>query len=134
MPKFSPPESFNFSHPELWPEWKQRFQRFCIATTLDKESREVQVCTLLYSLGKEAEHIVSTFEYTEDGDENRYNIVLEKLDNYFVPKVNVIHERVRFYQRVQKHSESVEELIRSVHELAETCTFGEAKSENIRDF
>lgn len=56
-----------------------------------------------------------------------------KLDNYFMPKVNVIHERVRFYQRVQKQGESVEELIRSLHELAETCAFGEAKSKNIRD-
>lgn len=85
MAKFSPPDGFDFSHPELWPEWKQCFQRFCIATKLDKESGEVQVCTLLYSLGKEAEHIVSTYEYVEDGDENRYNIVLQKLENYFVP-------------------------------------------------
>lgn len=87
----------------------------------------------MYSLGKEAEHIVSTFVYAADGDENRYDIVLEKLNNYFVPKVNVIHERARFYQRVQKQGESVEEFIRSLHELAETCAFGEAKSENIRD-
>lgn len=72
MAKFSPPESFDFSHSELWPEWKQRFHRFRIATKLDKESEEVQVCTLLYSLGKEAEHIVSTFEYAADGIENRY--------------------------------------------------------------
>ncbi|KAI2644440.1 Retrovirus-related Pol polyprotein from transposon opus [Labeo rohita] len=133
MAKFSPPESFDFSHPELWPEWKQRFHRFRIATKLDKESGEVQVCTLLYSLGKEAEHIVSTFVYAAEGDENRYDIVLDKLDNYFVPKVNVIHERARFHQRVQKQGESVEEFIRSLHELAETCAFGEVKGENIRD-
>ncbi|KAI2646083.1 Retrovirus-related Pol polyprotein from transposon opus [Labeo rohita] len=133
MAKFSPPESFDFSHPELWPEWKQRFHRFRIATKLDKESGEVQVCTLLYSLRKEAEHIVSTFVYTAEGDENRYDIVLDKLDNYFVPKVNVIHERARFHQRVQKQGESVEEFIRSLHELAETCAFGEVKGENIRD-
>lgn len=50
-----------------------------------------------------------------------------------MPKVNMLHERVRFYQRVQKQGESVEEFIRSLHELAETCAFGEAKSENIRD-
>lgn len=99
MAKFSPPESFHSSHPELWPDWKHRFHRFRIVTKLDKES-EVQACTLLYSLGKEAEHIVSTFVYVAEGDENRYNIVLEKLDNYFVPKVNVIHERARFHQRV----------------------------------
>ncbi len=102
MAKFSPPESFDFSHPELWPEWKQRFHRFRITTKLDKESEEVQVCTLLYPLGKEAKHIVSTFVYAAEGDKNKYDIVLEKLDNYFVPKVYVKHERARFHQRVQK--------------------------------
>ncbi|KAL1246549.1 hypothetical protein QQF64_034594 [Cirrhinus molitorella] len=63
------------NHPELSPEWKQRFHRFRIATKLDKESKEVQVCTLIYSLRKEAEHISSTFVYAEGGDENRCNNV-----------------------------------------------------------
>ncbi len=72
---------------------------------------EVQVCTLLYSLGKEAEHIISTFVYVTEADENKYDIVLKKLDNYFVPEVNVIHERARFHQHIQKQGESMEELI-----------------------
>jgi len=58
--------------------------------------------------------------------------VLEKLNNYFVPKVNVIHERARFYKRAQKQGESAEEYIRTLYKLAETCQFGTAKIENIR--
>lgn len=133
MAKFPPPENFDFTRPELWPEWRQRFKRFRIATKLHKETEEVQVCTLLYSLGKEAEHVFKTFSFAEEGDENKYEAVLEKLDNYFVPKVNVIHERARFYQRIQKHGERAKEYIRSLHEIAETCSFGGNKNENIRD-
>lgn len=108
MAKFPPPDNFNFSHPELWPEWKWQFHRYRIATKLDKEDGEVQVCTLLYSLGPEAEHIIKTFVYADEGDENEYEVVLEKkLDKYFVPKVHVIHERARFHQQAQKHGESV---------------------------
>ena len=49
-------------------------------------------------LGKESEHVFKTFEFDARGDENKFEAVLNKLDNYFVPKVNVIHERARFHQ------------------------------------
>ena len=77
MAKFPPPDNFDFSRPELWPEWKRRFHRYRIATKLNKEEGEVQVCTLLYSLGSQAEQIVRTFTYNEDGDENNNSIGIQ---------------------------------------------------------
>lgn len=133
MAKFPPPETFDFSRPEHWPEWRQRFQRYRTATKLNLEDGDVQVCTLLYSLGKEAEQVYKTFTFEEREEEDDYEIVLEKLDNYFVPKVNTIHERARFHQRIQRTGETAEEYIRTLHELADTCAFGEVKEENIRD-
>ncbi|KAK6493915.1 hypothetical protein HHUSO_G330 [Huso huso] len=133
MVKFHPPDNFDFSRPELWPEWRQRFLRYRIATKLDKESGEVQVCTLIYSLGKEAENVLKTFTFDTNTDDKDYDIVMRKMDEYFVPKRNIIHERARFHQRVQKQGETIEEYIRSLYELAETCAFGDAKSESIRD-
>ena len=59
--------------------------------------------------------------------------MLDKLDNYFVPEVNVIHEPAHFHQRVQKHGESLEEYIRSLHEMADTCSFADVKNENACD-
>lgn len=133
MAKFSPPDSFDFTHPEQWPEWRQRFQRYRLATKLNLEDGAVQVSTLLYALGKEAEQVFNTLLFAVGEDNEDYDIVLGKLNGYFVPKVNVIHERARFYLRSQKRGESAEEYIRSLYELAETCQFGQAKIENIRD-
>lgn len=134
MAKFQHPGNFDFSHPERWPEWRQRFHRYRIATKLDKEEAEVQVCTLLYSMGKEAEQVYQTFTFGEGEREREdYDNVIRKFDDYFVPKVNVIHERARFHMRVQRPGEMAEEYIRSLHELASTCDFGAAKDENIRD-
>lgn len=76
----------------------------------------MQVCTLLYSLGSEVEQIVKTFVYASAREVNKYEAEEEKVDSYFVPKVNIIHERARFHQRVQKHRESAEECIRSLRE------------------
>lgn len=77
--------------------------------------------------------IVKTFVYAHGDDANKYEIVLEKLDNYFVPKVNVNHDGARFHKRAQKHRESVEEYIHSLRKLAKKCDFGVLKNENIRD-
>ncbi|CAL9695394.1 unnamed protein product [Knipowitschia caucasica] len=133
MAKFPPPDAFDFSRPEHWPEWRQQFQRYRVATKLNLEDGEVQVCTLLYSLGKEAEQVYKTFVFEEGEDDDDYEIVLGKLDNYFIPKVNTIHERARFHQRTQRSGETAEEYIRTLHELADTCDFGRVKEENIRD-
>ena len=39
MPKFNPPECFQFDKPADWSEWKQRFLRFRTATKLDYQAR-----------------------------------------------------------------------------------------------
>lgn len=48
---------------------------------------------MLYALGK-----FNTFVFTEDKDVDDYETVLEKLNTYFLPKMNVIHD---FYLRAQ---------------------------------
>ena len=78
MPKFIPPESFNFSKPGEWPEWKQRFTRFRTATKLNGESDEVQICSLVYAMGAEAETVIKSFVYAEQGDDKKYPKVLDK--------------------------------------------------------
>ena len=76
-----------------------------MATKLKLEDGAVQVNTLLYALGKEVEQVFNTFLFAEDEDADDYETVLEKSNPYFIPKVNVIHERARFYLRAQKHGE-----------------------------
>ena len=41
------PESFSFKHPEEWPKWIRRFERYCLALGLNKKSSEVQVNALI---------------------------------------------------------------------------------------
>lgn len=133
MAKFKPPENFNFEKPGEWPSWRQRFTRFRSATKLSYEDGDVQVSTLIYAMGNEAENIFKTFDFKEDEDENDYETVLERFNEYFVPKRNTIHERACFYQRQQKPDEMAETFIRALHELSVNCEFGEKKNEHIRD-
>ena len=56
-----------------------------------------------------------------------------KIPHHFVPRKNTIHERTKFYQRSQHASESVERFVRTLHDLAAHCNFGDREQEHIRD-
>ena len=95
-------------------------------------------------MGRQAEGIFNSFAFdprpaaTEDvpnppDPRDVFDIVLAKFDAYFIPRKNTIHERTKFYQRSQHAGESVESFIRSLHDLATHCNFGEKEHEHIRD-
>ncbi|KAL1279202.1 hypothetical protein QQF64_025875 [Cirrhinus molitorella] len=133
MLKFSPPESFPFERPSEWPEWKQRFMRYRTATKLTQEDGDVQVSALIYSMGKDAENIFKSFTFDDEDDRDNYEVVIQKFDEHFIPRRNVIYERARFHQRCQRDGETVEAFVRGLYELSEHCDFGELKDEYIRD-
>ena len=129
MAKFEPPTAFNFDRPTEWPEWKQRFSRYRIATGLRTEEGEVQVSALIYAMGAEAEQIFKSFTYDQEDHGTDYDRVLTKFNDYFVPKRNVIYERACFHQRNQKPGESAEAFVRALYDLAEHCGFVENKAQ-----
>ena len=132
MAKFHPPENFDFMRPAGWPEWRERFDRYRKASKLHKEDEDVQVSTLIYALGKEADKVFKTFTFNNAADANKYELVLQKFNDHFLPRTDILHERAKFYNRHQKVGESVEQFHRSLHDLASTCSF-ENLEEAVRD-
>jgi len=76
MAKFKPPQNFNFEKPGEWPAWRQRFTRFRSATKLNYEDGDVQISTLIYAMGNEAENIFKTFVFAEGEEDDEYEVVL----------------------------------------------------------
>ena len=91
----------------------------------------MQVSTLLYCIGSEGERVFTSFKLSED-DGKKFDTVVERFNAYFVPKVNVIHERAQFHSRSQKHEENIEAYVRALYELSENTQF-EKREEAIRD-
>ena len=79
MPGFRPPEEFDFTSPEKWPAWRDRFVRYRLASALHKDDGDVQVAALIYSMGPQAEHIIPTLKLTAV-QTNDFDIVITKLD------------------------------------------------------
>jgi len=80
MAKLNPVENLCFDKPTEWTDWKR----------LNKETGGVQVNSLIYALGSEAENVFKSFTIAAENEK----IVIDKQ--------NVIHERACFYQRVQR--------------------------------
>ena len=89
---FKPSELFNLEKPELWKEWKQRLQG----------TGNLQINSLLYSLGSEAEKVFVQLTFAE-GEADQYDKVLEKLEDNFTPKVNInLYTNAQFFIGVIK--------------------------------
>ncbi len=54
----NPPPKFSFKSVNNWPRWIRRFERFRMATELDKKDQEKQVNALIYTMGDEADDIL----------------------------------------------------------------------------
>lgn len=131
MAKFNPPENFTFEKPTEWPEWKQQFERYRIATKLHKDKGQVQVSCLIYAMGNEAENIFKSFTFAQEEECNDFVIVMGKFNDYFFPRRNTIHEWACFYQRIQRPGEKAECFIRALYDLSEHCEFEATREENI---
>lgn len=147
MAKFDPPEKFSFK-PNEWTEWIEEFARFRKATKLHQEDGDVQVASLLYSMGgRQASKIFKslrfvTREVPDPADAARtiqvqesdtdYDTVVQKFIDYFIPKRNVIHERMMFQERSQKSGETVEEFLRDLQNLVRTCDYRDTEDQ-VRD-
>ena len=130
---FQPPASFDFAAPDQWPAWQQRFSRFRVATKLSEDDGEVQVATLLYSMGPSADSIFENQLGLSADDKKDFAKVIEAFDKYFKPTVNVVHERTKFERVVQRPGQTVEEFLRALHDAAVTCDFKDARDDRIRD-
>ena len=127
-----PPAAFRFNLSDEWAKWKQRFEQFRQASGLSAQSEARQVSTLLYTLGEDSEDVLSSTNISSD-DRKSYSTVMEKLNDFFKIRKNVIYERARFNRRVQLADESVEHFITNLYQLVEHCKYGDLKEEMIRD-
>lgn len=129
------PNNFDFQSPHEWPKWLRRFERFRIASGLNKKNETEQVNLLVYAMGDKSDDIFLSFNLSAD-EAKEYNVVVDKFTQFLVPKTNIIFERSRFNTRVQENGETVEEFITALYKLSENCgyeKFAGLRDEMIRD-
>lgn len=51
------------------------------------------------AMGKEAENIYKSFVFRDKDDKEDFDMVIEKFEQDFIPRRNVIYERAHFHQK-----------------------------------
>nr|XP_058968946.1 uncharacterized protein LOC131795390 [Pocillopora verrucosa] len=90
---------------------------------LDKEDEVRQVATLLAVIGKEANKVFRTFTWASAGDEKKIAPVLKQFEDYCIPRENTIYERFLFFTRDQRESETVDQYMTELRQIAGNCDF-----------
>jgi len=94
-----------------------------LATKLDKEDEARQVATLLAVIGKEANKVFRTFTFSSPEDAKKIEPVQRKFEEYCIPRENTIYERFLFFTRDQHESETIDQYLTELHQIAANCDF-----------
>ncbi|XP_075164707.1 uncharacterized protein LOC142237220 [Haematobia irritans] len=86
---------------------------------------------LLHHLGPDCLEVFNSLDV--DMDSVKYDDLMTRLDAYFIPKVNIVMERHKFFTRKQTNSESIEEYITSLKNLSLSCEFGALREDLVKD-
>lgn len=130
--QLAPPDRFDFNRPSDWTIWIKKFERFRSASDLYLKKDSTQVDTLLYQLGDEGETLLASFKL-EEVEEQNYQTVVDKFNEYFGVEKNTVYERARFFSRKQQEGESTEIFLNELLKLSGTCELGELKESIVRD-
>ena len=113
-------------------KWRTRFELFRQASGLAEKPEEVQVHTLVYCLGDQADNILRSYKLSDD-DVKKYDTVIGQFEEHFVKHRNTIFERAEFNNRRQEQDEPVDTFITALYTLAENCNYGALHDEMIRN-
>ena len=126
MDNLKPPEELDIhgsNKAEQWKQFRERFAVYSVASGLSSKSQEVQAAVFLHVIGSEAHRVYNTFEFDDEGDRKKINKLLEKFENYCLPKKNITLERYSLFTRRQRQGESFDEFITDLRRRASRCEF-----------
>ena len=116
-----------------WRRWKRSFEFFLEAKGITKDLQRKAL--LLHCAGQDVQDIFDTLADPKPVSEHdtAYAKAMRSLVPHFLPQVNVPFERHQFRQAKQEDSETADQFVTRLFQLAETCDFGTTKEEQIRD-
>ena len=118
--------------PELWKQWRERFETYILASGISEKSGKQQCAVLKHVIGADAAAIAKTFSFTEEEQDN-VDVLLNKYDDYFEPIRNVTVERYKFNKRIQQQGESFDSFLTDLRQLVKTCEYGDLTESLIKD-
>nr|XP_049699920.1 uncharacterized protein K02A2.6-like [Helicoverpa armigera] len=127
-----PPTGLKNLSMEEYKKFMTRFEIYRIASGAQTETTETQTALLLHCMGEEAQEIHATFDFEKDQNFN-YEKVIQKFNEYFIPKKNESVNSHLFFTRNQREGETFDSFYTEIKKLSTECEFGNLLDRMLRD-
>ncbi|XP_043467856.1 uncharacterized protein LOC122502051 [Leptopilina heterotoma] len=108
-----------------WNLWKKEFQTYMKITKGVKKPEDEQVAWLKNFIGPVGLKAFEQLSFDNPRDEENMIIVMEKLNQFFLYTKNQKVQRYKFFSKVRKDNESIDEYAKDLQEMAKSCNFGD---------
>ncbi|KAM7285148.1 uncharacterized protein ISCGN_032110 [Ixodes scapularis] len=135
MVELPPPAGLRLSEDtaENWKRFKQRIELYFQATeTKEARSKQQKAAIFLHVAGQEAIDVYNTFNLAES-EKDDYELIVNRFEDYCLPKSNETFERYVFRTRQQTEGESFELFFRDLQLKSKSCNFGVLVESMLRD-
>ncbi|XP_018395382.1 PREDICTED: uncharacterized protein K02A2.6-like [Cyphomyrmex costatus] len=105
-----------------WKRWVQRLQGAFLIFGIKDDAR---VPYLLHYVGPTAFDVLCDRLDPDDPFVQPYDVLVQKLQEFYEPAPLEIAENYRFHQRIQNDGESVQQFVAALHKLSIHCKFGD---------
>ncbi|CAB4017254.1 Hypothetical predicted protein [Paramuricea clavata] len=120
-----------------WKRFYRAWNNYEIAARLrdpnnPSTNKELRTATLLTCIGADALDVFDGLDFANEDERKDIDIVVSKLEKYFIGETNETYERYCFNKRDQKSHETVDAYFAALRTLAKTCNFGNLEDNLIR--
>ena len=115
---------------ENWSYFREQWNDYEIATGLREKNKKIRVATLREIMGKDCCNIHKRLVLEEEKE--RVTSIVDGLEKYFKPTLNVTYERFIFNTCDQKSHKTIDEYVNKLRGLSETYEFGTLRASLIK--
>ena len=98
----------------------------------DRKDSKVKSSILLYCIGPQGREIYNTFTFSQEEENFGYNVIVQKFENFCIPRQNITLLRYKLLTCKQKEGQSFDEFMTQLKKFSTDCEFGELKNALIK--
>ena len=131
-----PPESLSFTGniSQNWKDFEEQMIWFIEGTESTEKSNMAKIGIMLSHAGKEAREVYKTLPWATNGDDKKFDKVIEAFRSYCSPRKHILYERYMFWNIKQEETEGVDSYLTRIKLKLDMCEYAEAvKQDMTRD-
>ena len=120
-----PPEPLRLTrnNSRNWCDFKEQLQWFLAGTESTEKLDAAKIGIMLSHTGKEAQELYKTLPWAAEGDDKKFDKVLEAFERFCSPQKNILYKRHGFWSMRQDDGESVDSYLTRLKLKVDYCEY-----------